>query len=205
MNRNPLRESIMLPPTDTAPRDRDGFTLLEMVIALTVMSIVLGAVGTVMMSSDLFTGDYTRRLTLNQTGWRMLDRLGEEIQGAQNVDPNTVTPTDMTDSSWITFQIVEGYASGAPVLSDPITIEYLVVTGETLNGLDDNGDGRADEGVIKYTSGDPAVTIEIAGNVTDVRFNPITNGIEFSIDVALVDEAGDEMIKTFTQKVTFRN
>ena len=202
MNRNPLPESIMLPP---APRDRDGFTLIEMALVLVVWGVVLGAVGSVMMSSDLFSGDYTRQLVLNQTGWRMLDRLGDEIQSAQSADPNTVTPLLMVDSSWITFQKVEGYSGGAPVLSDPITIAYKAVTGETFNQSDDNGDGRADEGVIEYTSGDPAVTIEIAGNVTDLRFNPITNGIEFSIDVALVDEAGDEMIKTFTQKVTFRN
>ncbi len=197
-----MPESIMLQPTNTIHSDRDGSTLLEMVIVMAILSVLLGAVGSVITSTDLFSGDYTRNLVLNQTAWRMLDRLSNEIQMA---DPASVTPVVMVDSSWITFQTVVEYSGGAPVLSDPITFAYTIATGETFNQTDDNGDGRADEGVVNYTSDDPAVTIEIAGNVTDLRFNPITNGIEFSIDVALVDEEGDEMIKTFTQKVTFRN
>lgn len=197
-----MPESIDLQPTDTIHSGRDGFTLLEMVIVMAIMSVLLGAVGSVMTSTDLFSGDYTRNLVQNQTGWRMLDRISEEIQMA---DPTSVTPAVMVNSNWITFRTVLGYSSGAPVLSDPITFAYTIATGETFNQADDNGDGRADEGVVNYTSDDPAVTIEIAGNVTDLRFNPITNGIEFSIDVALVAEAGDEMLKTFTQKVTFRN
>ena len=202
MNLNPMPKSIMLRATNTTPSDRDGFTLLEMAIVLVILSVLLGAVSRVMISTNLFSGDYTRILLLNQTGWRLLDRLSAEIRGA---DPTSVTPVVMVNSSWITFRTVLGYSGGAPVLSDPITFGYQAVTGETLDQTDENGDGRADEGVVEYTSDDPAVTIEIAGNVTDLRFNPITNGIEFSIDVALVDEAGEEMSKTFTQKVTFRN
>jgi len=195
-------ESILSQRINTTPADRDGFTLLEMVIVMVILSILFGAIGSVMTSTDLFSGDYTRNLVLNQTAWRMLERMSEELQMA---DPASVTPVVMVDSSWITFQTVLGYSGGAPVLSDPITFAYTIDTGETYNQDDDNGDGRADEGALEYTSDDPAVTIEIAGNITDVRFNPITNGIEFSIDVALVDEAGDEMMKTFTQKVSFRN
>ena len=168
---------------------------------IVVLAVVLGSIWSTLLNSEVFSGSYARELVVNQTGGRILDRL-EEIQAA---DPATVNPLVMADSDWIVFQKVVRYDEGGPVLSDAITIAYRVETGEALNGVDDNGDGRIDEGVIDYTSGDPPVTVRIARDVLGLRFNPAINGVEYSVDVGVPDREGNLLSRTFTEKVTFRN
>jgi hypothetical protein len=162
---------------------------------------VLGSIWSTLMNSHVFSGTYARELVVNQTGARILDRL-EEIQTA---DPTTVNPLVMAGSDWIVFQKVILDDEGGPVLSDAITIAYRAETGETLNGVDDNGDGRVDEGVIDYISGDPPVTVPIARDVLGLRFNAAINGVEYSVDVGVSDRQGNLLSRTFTEKVTFRN
>ena len=200
MNQN--SPSSREPRTTIAP-GQDGFTLLELALVMVILSVVLGGVAGVVFRTNLFSGDYSREMVINQTAWRLMDRLSDEIRGA---DPSSVNPLAMDDSNWISFRQVEGYASGALVLSSVLTYSYQVVPGETLNGADDNGDGRIDEGVINYgDASPPPTTIGIAGNILGLRFNDIANGIEFSVDIGLVDRDGNLVSKTFTRKVTFRN
>ncbi len=200
MNQN--SPSSREPRTTIAP-GQDGFSLLELTIVMLILSVVLGGVASVLFRTDLFSGDYSRELVINQTAWRIIDRLTDEIREA---DPSSVNPLAMVDSNWISFRQVEGYANGALVLGSVLTYDYQVVPGETLNGADDNGDGRIDEGVINYEDASPPpTTIAIAGNILGLRFNAIANGIEFSVDIGLVDRDGNPVSKTFTKKVTFRN
>ncbi len=188
-------------PRSRLRREWSGFTLIELAIVIVVLAVVLGSVWGALLSAEVFSGNYARELVVNQTGGRILDRL-EEIQGAH---PATVNPLVMVDSDWIVFQTVIRYEEGGTVLSDAITIAYRVETGEALNGVDDNGDGRIDEGVIEYTAGNPPVTVQIARDVLGLRFNPTTKGVECAVDVGVVDREGNLLSRTFTEKVTFRN
>ena len=119
-------------------------------------------------------------------------------------EPSVLLPLAIVDSDFVQFQKVEGYNAGAKVLGPVITIAFLLEIGETANGIDDNGDGRIDEGYVTYTvQGDPA--IRIGGNVLGLRFNGLPNGIMISLDVGLVDRDGQLVQDSFTRIVAFRN
>ena len=101
-------------------------------------------------------------------------------------------------------------ATSTKTLGTVTTLGFQLAPGETANGIDDNGDGRVDEGVVTYTytpaSGGP-VTVQIGGNVTGLRFNSSGTGMGMliAVDIGMSNRKGNLMQKTFTQEVTFRN
>ena len=140
-------------PSGARSLETAGFALIEMAVVMVVLAVVLGSVWSALLHTDLFSAQRTRELVVTQMGWKIMDRL-EELQGAVSA---SVSPVVLEDSDWISFRKVESHSEAGPVLSEPITFAYRVESGEALNGIDDDGDGRVDEGVIEYTSGNPAV------------------------------------------------
>ena len=180
---------------------REGFTLLEVLIVAGLLTVTLGSAMNVWFHSQAAFTDSVRQNVVGDTGQRLLMRLGAELMEAE---PTVLLPLAIVDSDFVQFQKVEGYDAGAKVLGPVITLGFQLEAGETANGVDDNGDGRADEGYVTYTEqGNP--TIRIGGNVLGLRFNGMPNGITFSVDVGIVDRDGQLVQDTFTRIVAFRN
>jgi len=182
-------------------RDADsGFTLLELTITASLMVAVGLSLMSVADSSSRFVSDEIARWRLNRRANRVVTRLQSELR---NAAPETVLPVLMANSDYISYQPVEGYALGAQKLGEEVTFEFVLVKSEQPNGHDDNGDGLVDEGVVTRTEGKDAV--EIGGGVIGLRFNPTSGGVEFAVDVAIVDQNDEVMTRTITQRVSFRN
>jgi type II secretory pathway pseudopilin PulG len=181
------------------PRGR-GFTLFEVVFVVGVALVVMGGVGTIILQSGRLFSDQVKRYSIDEAGRHLMDRLSEELRAA---DPTSIKPLALLNSTYVTFQKVLGFADGLPQLGLPATLELQAAPGETWNGKDDNGDGRIDEGflVLTLTGGDP---IRLAGNIQSVSFNPIPNGLSFTVTLGVTDH-GRLIQKTFYQEVNLRN
>ncbi len=180
---------------------REGFTLLEVLIVAGLLTVTLGSAMNVWLHSQAAFTESVRQNVVSTTGQRLLARLGSEMMEAE---PTGLLPLSIIDSDFVQFQKVEGYDAGTKVLGPVITFGFQLETGETANGVDDNGDGRVDEGYVTYTEqGDP--TIRIGGNVVGLRFNGLPNGITVSVDVGIVDRDGQLVQDSFTRVIAFRN
>ncbi len=179
-----------------------GFTLPEVAIALTLMTVVLGSALSVMFYTERFLEQQLKQYGVEQTGRLVIARLSGDLRAAE---PTTIAPALLEDSSAIHFQKVVGYSEeGGTILSAPISISFELAPGEVANGQDDNGDGRPDEGSIVYAeTGAPSYAI--AGNVLGLRFAPREGGVTLEVELGLVDRQGRLLRRTFSQSLSFRN
>ena len=179
---------------------RAGFSLLEAVLVTGMMSLVFGAAMSVWLKSQIAFAEQLQQNLVNDTGRRVLARVVNELRAA---DPTTLTPLIISDSSSVTFTPVVGYNAGV-VYGNSTTISLTLETGELSNNLDDNADGRADEGFITIQEqGSPAV--QLAGNILGLRFSSIDSGMIVEVDVGIVDRNGDLYQESFSRTVYFRN
>lgn len=182
---------------------REGFTLLELVISMALVVVILGGALNLVLKSTLALEQEAREFTLDQTGWRAIDRIAEDLAGAASM---TILPVVIADSDWLQYQKITGYdeVSGTPLLGPVTTIDVRPMAGETANGVDDNADGRVDEGflTITVTGNDP---VQIAGNVVGLRFNSTVNGVTFDVDIGILDRDGNVQQRTFTRELRVRN
>lgn len=190
-------------------------------MVLVLLTIVFGSLTNMLLHSQIFSVEFTRQGVVEETGWRISARLGEDLY---RIDVTTLLPIVIDNNSYIEFREVESIdvATGNPILGDYILIGWQAGPGETLNGLDDNGDGRIDEGFVSRIDrnkktpfgaypalgqwksvGQRRVT-QLAGNIIGVRFSSTGSGISYSVDVGLVDSDGNVVQKTFTQRISFR-
>ncbi len=185
------------PPADP----RSGYTLLEIAVSLVVLNVVLGGAFMVIFHANRLFSEQMSHVNLEQTGWRVMDRLANELQGA---NPPTVTPVVIDDSTWLRFQKVTGFSGGAITLGGFATVTFRLAAGETDNNVDDNGDGIADEGFVVLTpDGDP--DSNIAGNIVGLRFDATPGGVSVAADVAVRTYRGELLQRTFTREICFRN
>jgi prepilin-type N-terminal cleavage/methylation domain-containing protein len=179
---------------------KSGFTLIEVMVTVLMLGLVMGMVFSVLLSAERLFSDQLKQYTIDQHGWRIMDRLSEELREAY---PLTILPLAISNSSFLTYQRVTGHLNGVPQLGPLTTLSFQQRADEIPNGVDDNGDGRIDEGFLAIReAGQPA--IEIAGNVMGVRFSSIANGLSFSVDIQVADRERNLRQKTFTQEISFR-
>jgi prepilin-type N-terminal cleavage/methylation domain-containing protein len=73
-------------------RDAAGYSLVEMLSVLTIMSIVLTGLTTVFVSGSKASSDANRRFQAQQEMRLAVDRLRGDVHCAQDVTPNTPNP-----------------------------------------------------------------------------------------------------------------
>ena len=203
------------------PVRREGFTLIEMAVVLVLLTVVFGSLVSMLLHSHVFSAEFTREGVVEETGWRISARLRDELF---RIDADSLLPVVIDNTNYIEFLEVVGVngVSGNPILSRYVVIGWHVVKTELMNGQDDNGDGRIDEGYISRlernktnpggsypgpgqwkTTGDRTLT-PLAGNILGLRFNSTVGGLSFSVDVGLVNSDGSVTMETFTQQISFR-
>ena len=166
-----------------------------------LLSLISGAVFGIAQSSEYLFDGTNRQFELDDVGRRLMNRLSLDLRSA---NAESVVPVILDNSTTVSFQQVVGYDGNDVLLGPVISFTWWIAAGEEANGLDDNGNGLADEGDIVMTvdSSDPTI---LASNILDLRFNPTPSGIMFSVVCAARNRRGLVITEEFQQGVSFRN
>lgn len=206
-------------------RARQGFTLVEMCIAMAILAIVLGTGMTVMVSGQQSFQQTMKSSTVMADANRAMNRISRRFTGARS---STIEISPAGDS--VEFQEVAGWADGAAVWSNDVQIRFEYATGENDNEIDDNGNGFIDEGrvVLVEDFGEPeerrtvlvnGIQEFLAGEVFNgaddngnglddergLSFERTGNAIVVRMTVCQRDADGGEVARTLTTTVGLRN
>jgi prepilin-type N-terminal cleavage/methylation domain-containing protein len=171
---------------------RGGFTLLELVVATALLSLVLGAMGLVQMRTRDASRAGMEREQVESSCRRTLDRVAQELQGVGHslIFPD---PSSNLGSSSITYQHPTGVSPlGVVSWDNPSSLVLQLEPGEIDNGLDDNGDGLVDERQLVLTKNVGAlnaISTVICSGIAELGEGEDANGLDDNGN-GVVDEAG---------------
>ncbi len=129
---------------------RAGFTILELLIAATISAGLIYAIANSTLRASRAYAEGSLRSNLISRAHQVVDRIAAQLEqaGVGTLQPPLLP---LATSSTLTFQQVVGYGGGAVVWSADNVFAFQLETGEIADGLDNNGDGRIDEGVVVWT------------------------------------------------------
>jgi len=117
-----------------------GFTLLEMLLALALLVIVLGAGFTAVRASQRSFNETVSNDLVNHKANRALNKIAQALAGAGQAGL-VVTP----QFDGVSFQRLSGWAINSPTWSNTTQLSLQYEPSELDNGIDDDGDGFIDE------------------------------------------------------------
>lgn len=187
-----------------------GFSLVEVVIAVVLVGAIFGSAFSVVVSGSQTVELELAESRLRTKIQRVLERAAADLRSAR-IEP-------IVDATSLGFRKLQGrYEDGfadfdfdtAEVLWDGVPVSryfWEVVPDELLNGADDNGDGRVDEGVLKRVA--DGTTATVARNVPRGGFTVRlvgTRKLEFELALEQVRGAGEIVRSSETGIVFLRN
>jgi hypothetical protein len=170
-------------------RGRAGFTVIETVIAMTLIGLVLTKLTLVMDEARRAHQDESVSMQLEDQAMELIDKISYAIVGSSrsSLDPALAVPFPMAS---IRFQLSLGVEDGEVVWSDPEKIALQEESGavywsqnegelnerrvvwantvsemledELMNGVDDNGNGLVNELGLAFVLDDRSVTIRLS-------------------------------------------
>jgi hypothetical protein len=131
-----------------AGRRRGGHSIVEVMVALAVFAIAIGAAALVGLRSEATFRTESWRMTLDTRAREVLTRLAAELRSSAGGSVTALAESPTWDDA-LTFDSVASIdkASGKIEWSTS-RIEFRYEAGEIDNGLDDNGNGLIDEGIV---------------------------------------------------------
>jgi len=168
-----------------------GFTLIEVALVVALFGTILGRVVLVFRSSTRACQVGSTEGHLEAVVNRVLDRIAERLQASSHttVTPSLVAPFS---SPTIDFQRTVGFAGGVVTWSPTERIGFQYRPGEIDNGIDDDGDGIADDGRVVWTQNvglANETSTSWAEGVTEFLQGEIQNNLDDNGN-GLIDERG---------------
>ncbi|MFN0006575.1 MAG: prepilin-type N-terminal cleavage/methylation domain-containing protein [Planctomycetota bacterium] len=175
-----------------------GFSLVEMAVSLAVLGLLLGLVAMIQERGNNASEEALARASAEARLRRALDRVAADLTGIGRtlLFPDPTTPFG---SSTATFQHPSGVSGTGAVLWDtPSRIEILLDPRETDNGIDDDGDGLADERRLVRTvnvgTGSQRSTT-LCNGIPELMGGETVNGLDDNGN-GITDEAGFNIRRT---------
>lgn len=114
-------------------RDDDGFTLVELVLAVTLMGVVIGAVASAMIVMFTTTGETTERLSESPDLQMAAAYFGSDVQSAKTFTGSC----GPAGAALVTLSWTDPGASPNPAVADDTerTVRYVVETAGTQKTL----------------------------------------------------------------------
>jgi len=176
-------------PTHCATRT--GLSLVELLIAMLILTMLLGAIGmTVMRGGGAFKHGVAASVVESQAR-RGIDRIADEFSGARlaSLAPNPAAPWG---ASTLDFDESAGFAAGVVIPGSTSRIARQSHPSDPDDGLDNNGNGLVDEGQIilmRDVGLATETTTVIVPWVREFMEGEIENGVDDNGN-GLIDEGG---------------
>lgn len=159
---------------------QSGFTLVEIVLAIGLLSVVLGGAAMVSQTGADAQRSMTAVAALEQNLQRSLQRAAAELttSGVGLLQPDPVEGLAYDD---LDFQQIIGQTDG---VADPGPTQQLVTElepGEFDDGLDNDGDGLVDERrllLIRDPGGDDEQRVVLCSGVLELLDGELANGLD---------------------------
>lgn len=173
-------------------RCRSGFTLVEVMITVTLIGVVLGSVVTIGVSGANAFRTGAVRNDIESNARRCLDQLTRELLTARRGSINALPESPNWDNQLL-FDRFDGVSAADGSLSwMPMRIAFQYEDGEIDDGADNDGDGLVDEGEIVLTrdwGGANPVSVTLCRNVREFAEGESLDGLDENGN-QLVDERG---------------
>jgi prepilin-type N-terminal cleavage/methylation domain-containing protein len=178
---------------------RRGFSLLEVMIVLVLLSIVMGALYLTLSNSTTTYTNRTRMGSIQDDARRVIDTMANEIRLADQatlaiggpIPPNSTAPNS------ITFVIPAGFANGQVAWSLPITYSLIPSVLDPTQDSVTRSQGLAPPlRLCNYT----------APTGLSIYRPPGSNNVEITLSLNTLDESGKNPLRTTVKtSVTLRN
>jgi prepilin-type N-terminal cleavage/methylation domain-containing protein len=164
-------------------RDRSGFTLLEMSVALVLLVLVIGNVYSLLRQSSKTIGAQNRSFDIDTQAQRAMDHITMAIVGASESTLTDQHGTPPVEAPFFTnvlnYREQLGIQDGQQVTSPPQRIEYTNTTGEVT--WVEKPDTSDEKRVVWSKNIPPFLLEEIANGVDDNKNGIIDEtGLSFS-------------------------
>jgi hypothetical protein len=159
-----------------SPR-RNGFTLFEVAFYITIIAILGAPLVTLALASARSTTENDVYNKIEERNRTTLHRIEQELRKAIS---GTAVVTDAGRT--LTFTSTIGFDGVAPIPGPQVAFRFVIASGETSNGLDDNGNGIADEGQLERS--DVTGTYVVSGDIDLASSGFALNGLGVTITAA---------------------
>jgi len=169
-----------------------GFTLLELVISLGLTSVMVGAAVMIQVAGTNALQSSNQQLEAEGKARRGLDRVAQELERAIIMDVWTNFTPLAPDSPELSYLNVGGLVDGVMVPGHATRIRLEPDPRDPNNGVDDDGDGLIDEGVVvlyRNLLEADEIRVVICSDVTEFFAGETGNGADDNGN-GLTDEAG---------------
>jgi hypothetical protein len=168
-----------------------GFTMVEMIISVTLLAVMVIAVGmTSRKATDAFS-EGTSVDALNSQAHRSIERL---LMGLQSADAGELGPRPEIQNGWhrMTYRVATGWDAGITQWGPPMELELELEPGEVDDGIDNDGDGLIDEGMLVWTENEGVPgerRVVICRGVRELLEGELPNSLDDNGN-GLIDEPG---------------
>jgi prepilin-type N-terminal cleavage/methylation domain-containing protein len=178
----------------TGNRTERGLTLLEVVLAAGILAIVVSLAYPALDSGIDAYGVGATAERLERTANRVVDEIARRLARSS---PGAVSPLSGSTPG-LQFQETTGFESGAATWGPTHTLELRAEDGDPWDGVDNDGDGLVDEGVVvlRLAEGTPdEQEVRLATSVRRLLEGETANGLDDNGN-GLVDEPGLALSET---------
>jgi type II secretory pathway pseudopilin PulG len=155
-----------------------GFTLTEVMIYVAVLAVVGMALVSVVLASTRSTEEHDTIVKVEERNRTAIIRIEREIRRSI---AGTLVLGGFDRS--IAFTAAAGFDGTSVVPGETVTFTFELANGEALNGVDDNGNGMADEGQLRR-SDSTGTSHLICGGIDVQNSGFAVNGIGITITVS---------------------
>jgi prepilin-type N-terminal cleavage/methylation domain-containing protein len=174
----------------TSRTSRRGFTLLELLMSVALIAMVLGSsLAMTLRGRDAYVATALQAVADGKAR-HALQRMAKELENADA--DNLLADPGIAGGNAIEFTPVVDVVGGVPILGNPIRIQRNPAPNDPDDGVDNDGNGVVDEGVIVLIRaiGTPdQTTAVLCTGVRELLEGEIANGADDNGN-GLTDEAG---------------
>ena len=211
-------------------KDRAGHTLLEILIATSILGVIVGGIALVASSGTRLFRSSTSRTELEARARRALSRIQDELLSGGHGSLAVFPQSPLWDDRIIFDRPVDISTDRGEVQWSSTLIEFRYEDGELDDGLDNDGDGLVDEGMVvlmrdfgglnepeivlcrgvrEYLEGEVEDANDENGNLLvdekGLTFDLRDGALSIRLSLQRVDSEGVVVTRTFETTVWLRN